>query len=221
MPKLKPAIQRARREHILDAAEKCFARAGFHRTTMQDICRQAGVSPGALYVYFDSKEALIAGIAERDRAEFAERLAGVAEAPDFLAALKELGEHYFVREARPSHLMCIEIGLESTRNARIAEIQRGSDAFVSTSFERLFQRLQDAGRIAPDLPIPVVVQLFNIVADGMFWRRATDPTFNGAVLVPATFDLLVGLLKPVPEPRAETPRLDTQAAADPCNGDRS
>ena len=62
MPKLKPDTQRARREHILDAAEQCFARAGFHRTTMQDICRDAAVSPGALYVYFASKEDLIAGI---------------------------------------------------------------------------------------------------------------------------------------------------------------
>jgi AcrR family transcriptional regulator len=58
MPKLKPEVQHQRREHILDAAERCFARAGFHRTTMHDICREAGVSPGALYVYFDSKEAL-------------------------------------------------------------------------------------------------------------------------------------------------------------------
>src|SRR5262247_2657327 len=108
MPKLKPEVQHQRREHILDAAERCFARAGFHRTTMQDICKEARVSPGALYVYFDSKEALIAGICERDRAEFAERLAGVAEAPDFLAALKELGEHYFVHEPAASQLMCIE-----------------------------------------------------------------------------------------------------------------
>ena len=59
MPKLKPEVQQARRERILDAAEQCFARAGFHRTTMHDICKEAGVSPGALYVYFDSKEALV------------------------------------------------------------------------------------------------------------------------------------------------------------------
>jgi AcrR family transcriptional regulator len=229
MPKLKPAIQQARREHILAAAAHCFARAGFHRTTMQDICREAGVSPGALYVYFDSKEALIAGIAERDRAEFAERLAAVAEAPEFLAALKELGEHYFVREARPSHLMCIEIGLESTRNPRIAEIHRSVDEFVRSSFEKLFQRLKDEGHIAPDLPIPVVVQLFSVIADGMFWRRAIDPAFDGAVLVPATLDLIVGLLKPVP-PRnpSEHPQVntgmsepDTEPTARQPDGDRS
>ena len=64
MPKLSEQAQESRRAHILSAAEACFARAGFHRTTMQDICREAGVSPGALYLYFASKEALIEGIAE-------------------------------------------------------------------------------------------------------------------------------------------------------------
>jgi len=101
--------------------------------------------------------------------------------------------------------MCIEIGLESTRNTRIAEIQRSVDGFVASSFEKLFQSMKDEGRIAPDLPIPVVVQLFSIIADGMFWRRAVDPAFDGAVLVPATFQVLVGLLKPVQELNTERP----------------
>jgi len=100
MPKLKPNVQRARREHILDAAEQCFGRAGFHRTTMHDICKEAAVSPGALYVYFDSKEALIAGICERDRQEFAERFDALAAAPDFLEALRALGEQYFLEAIR-------------------------------------------------------------------------------------------------------------------------
>ena len=100
MPKLKPATQRARREHILDAAEVCFAHSGFHRTTMQDICKEALISPGALYVYFASKEDLIAGIAERDRAEFAERFAELSAAPEFMKALSNLGEHYFGGGAR-------------------------------------------------------------------------------------------------------------------------
>jgi TetR/AcrR family transcriptional regulator, repressor for uid operon len=214
MPKLKPAIHQARQDHILNAAERCFARTGFHRTTMQDICREAAVSPGALYVYFDSKEALIAGICERDRAEFAERLAGLAEAPDFLAALRELGEHYFVAEPKASHLMCIEIGLESTRNPRIAEIHQGVDGFISSSFEKLFQRMQDEGRIAPDLPIPVVVRLFSVIADGMFWRRAVDPAFDGTALVPATLELMKGLLKPVLPADQQTDAITSRPSGD-------
>ena len=202
MPKLKPDIQRARREHILDAAEQCFARAGFHRTTMHDICKEAGVSPGALYVYFDSKEALIAGIAERDRAEFAERLAALATAPDFLQALKEIGEHYFVHEPAYKRRMCIEIGLESTRNERVGAIFRDVDDFVAKGFEELFQRMKDEGRIAPDLDIPMLTQTFLVIGDGLFWRRAVDPAFDGSKLVPAVLQVIGGLLKPVPAPHA-------------------
>src|SRR6185503_13654329 len=148
MPKLKPEVQQARSERILDAAETCFARTGFHRTTMHDICKEAGVSPGALYVYFDSKEALIAGISERDRAEFAERLDALAAAPDFMQALRELGEQYFLEEPAHSHRMCIEIGLESTRNARVGEIFQRFDRYIYESFAKLFQRLREEGRIA-------------------------------------------------------------------------
>jgi TetR/AcrR family transcriptional repressor of uid operon len=200
MPKLKPEVQHQRRERILDAAERCFARAGFHRTTMHDICREAGVSPGALYVYFDSKEALIAGISERDRAEFAERFDALAKAPDFMQALKELGEQYFLEEPADSHRMCIEIGLESTRNPRVGEIFRRVDRYIAESFEKLFQRMQDEGRIAPTLPIPTVTRAFAVVADGMFWHRAVDPDFDPATVMPAVLQLIQALLNPVPQP---------------------
>ncbi|MGE0850759.1 MAG: TetR/AcrR family transcriptional regulator [Hyphomicrobiaceae bacterium] len=198
MPKLKPDTQRARRQHILDAAERCFGRDGFHRTTMHDICREAGVSPGALYVYFDSKEALIAGIAERDRAEFAERFDSLATAPDFLQALRSLGEQYFIEESALSHRMCIEIGLESTRNPRVGEIFRRVDRYVLESFEKLFRRLQAEGRIAPALDIPIVAKTFMVIADGMFWRRAVDPSFDAAAVMPVTLQLVSALLNPVP-----------------------
>jgi TetR/AcrR family transcriptional regulator, repressor for uid operon len=45
-----------RRTRILDAAETCFVRSGFHRTTMQDVAAEAGMSAGNLYRYFPSKE---------------------------------------------------------------------------------------------------------------------------------------------------------------------
>lgn len=208
MPKLKPDIQRARREHILDAAEQCFGRDGFHRTTMHDICREAGVSPGALYVYFDSKEALIAGMAERDRAEFAERFDQLATAPDFLQALRSLGEQYFIEEPALSHRLCFEIGLESTRNARVGEIFKRFDRYVLESFEKLFRRMQAEGRIAPTLDYPTLAKAFMAIADGVFWRRAMDPSFDAATIMPATLQLVAALLNPVAMP---TPQSSNQA----------
>src|SRR3954464_11109027 len=44
-----------RRSEILSAAQTCFARPGFHQTSMQEICAEAGMSPGNLYRYFRSK----------------------------------------------------------------------------------------------------------------------------------------------------------------------
>jgi TetR/AcrR family transcriptional regulator, repressor for uid operon len=197
MPKLKPATQRARREHILDAAEVCFARTGFHRTTMQDICKEALISPGALYVYFASKEDLIAGIAERDRAEFAERFAELSTAPDFMSALSELGRHYFDEEPAYKRTMCIEIGLESTRNPKVGEIYRSVDQDIQDSFEKLFARLAAEGRIAPDVDIPTLAKLFSLIGDGLFWHRAVDPDFDAKTMVPATMKLIGKLLNPV------------------------
>jgi AcrR family transcriptional regulator len=205
MPKLKPDTQRARRDHILDAAEHCFARAGFHATTMQDICREAEVSPGALYVYFVSKEALIAGLAERDRAEFQSRFADLAAATDFMQALKVMGEQYFVDEPLHKQRMCLEIGLESTRNARVGEIHRSVDSFVSNSFKTLFSRLKEEGRIAPELDIETLAQVFCVIGDGMFWRRAVDPDFDSKQLLPAIISLINKLLNPVQAAQSKTP----------------
>ncbi|MBX9588373.1 MAG: TetR/AcrR family transcriptional regulator [Hyphomonadaceae bacterium] len=197
MPRLKPDVQRARREHILDAAQQCFARTGFHRTSINDICKAAGVSPGAVYVYFDSKEALMAGISERDRAEFAERLAALATAPDFMEALRQLGEQYFLEEPVDTHRMCIDIGLEATRNPRIGEIHQRFDRFIVESFETLFQNMKNEGRIAPVLDIPTVVKVFMVISDGMFWRRAVDPNFDPQAVMAAVVHLVAELLKPV------------------------
>ena len=196
MPKLKPDTQRARREHILDAAELCFARAGFHRTTMQDICKEAGISPGALYVYFSSKEELIAGIAERDRSKLAGELAEISTSPDLLAALGQLGEHYAVEEPHHKRVLCMEIAAESTRNEAVGAIFRSVDSFVLDSFEALFARAEAEGRIAPTHDARLIAQILALLGDGMFWRRAIDPSFDGRVVMPVIMELVGALLKP-------------------------
>lgn len=63
MPKVTDAHRLRRREQILDAARRCFARNGFHATSMSDVLAEANLSAGALYSYFDSKSELIGAIA--------------------------------------------------------------------------------------------------------------------------------------------------------------
>jgi TetR/AcrR family transcriptional regulator, transcriptional repressor of aconitase len=63
MPKVSQEHLERRRQQILDAATDCFARQGFHATSMQDIFRASGLSAGAVYRYFPSKNSLIKAIA--------------------------------------------------------------------------------------------------------------------------------------------------------------
>lgn len=200
MPKLKPDTQRARKEHILDSAEKCFARRGFHATSMQDICREAKISPGALYLYFSSKDALIEGICERDRREFQKRFSELAHAPDFFSALWTLGESYFVKDARDRCVMCMEIGLESTRNTRIGKIHQSVDSYVCESFENLFQNMIDERQILPDHDAATLARIVVLLADGMFWRRGADPKFQSRATLENVIDVIRTLLNPKGRP---------------------
>src|SRR3981081_2865783 len=54
-----------KRSRILDAAQSLFLRYGVKRTALDDVVREAGIAKGTLYLYFDSKDALFAAIAER------------------------------------------------------------------------------------------------------------------------------------------------------------
>jgi TetR/AcrR family transcriptional repressor of uid operon len=196
--KLSPETLRERSDHILDAAGLCFARNGFHRTTMQDICREASVSPGALYLYFNSKEALIAGICERERADFASRFAQMSAGPNFMEALAALGRQ-FIEDPPHRRVLCLEVGIEATRNARIGEIQKTVEVFIRGCFRDLFTKLKAEGRIAPVYDVDTVVEAFMTIADGMLWRRAVDPDFKADIVLPPILDAVGSLLRPVPE----------------------
>ncbi|MEA5365508.1 helix-turn-helix domain-containing protein [Amycolatopsis sp., V23-08] len=63
MPRITAERRAANRSQIVAAARRCFSRDGFHQTSMPDIAAEAGVSVGAPYRYFASKEAIILEIA--------------------------------------------------------------------------------------------------------------------------------------------------------------
>jgi AcrR family transcriptional regulator len=59
-----PKVVEDRRDQIIDAAMQVFAQKGFIRATNKDIAREAGITPGLIYYYFDSKEDLLKTIIE-------------------------------------------------------------------------------------------------------------------------------------------------------------
>ena len=58
-------VTAARRKQILDAATQVFAEKGFHRATIKDIARVAGIADGTIYTYFTSKTEVLLGILHR------------------------------------------------------------------------------------------------------------------------------------------------------------
>ena len=62
----------ARPNEVLDAALELFMEQGFAATRVEDIAKRAGISKGAVYLYFPSKEALFEGLVKRGVAPFAQ-----------------------------------------------------------------------------------------------------------------------------------------------------
>src|SRR3954451_11812525 len=116
-------LQADRRDEILVAAQSCFARSGFHQTSMQEICSEAGMSPGNLYRYFRSKEDIIAAIAERDRAETAQQFAALGQG-NFFDGLAALAQHHLEERSLEERALCGEIMDQNRSNKAVARISQ-------------------------------------------------------------------------------------------------
>src|SRR3954463_8979426 len=65
MPRVTQEYRDARRDEIADAALRCFAERGVQRTSMADIIAESGLSAGAIYGHFESKQQLVVDVARR------------------------------------------------------------------------------------------------------------------------------------------------------------
>ena len=186
-----------KRELILAKGSEVMTRRGYHGTGVLEIVQAARIPKGSFYHYFDSKEALIAGLCERDRGQLSERMEKLAGAPDFLAALAAIGETYFIDDPVSRQRVVVEMGIEATRNARVAEIFHGTERFCSNSFEAMFQRLKDEGRIDPAIDVATLTKVFQVIGDGLFWRRAVMPNFDVREILPVLTQMIDALVRPV------------------------
>jgi AcrR family transcriptional regulator len=125
MPKVSQEYRDARREQILAAAKRCFLRDGFHETSMQDLFAESGLSSGAVYRYFPSKEDMIAAIAEenlRDMAAVIHALATNRPGAGLGAALAEVLEVVQDKHAQSDlGAMAVLVWSEALRSPALAK----------------------------------------------------------------------------------------------------
>ncbi|MFI5909548.1 TetR/AcrR family transcriptional regulator [Dactylosporangium sp. NPDC051541] len=122
MPKVDDAYFAARRRQILDAAAACFAREGFHRTSMQDIVRESGISAGLIYRYFLGKDDMIAAIVTEWHERRTTMLGDADPAEGYLNVLRAVGDP----AARPELQLAVQVWAETVRNPAIREASRAN-----------------------------------------------------------------------------------------------
>lgn len=179
-----------RRTQLLDAAAVCFARGGFHGTTVADISGAAGCSPGLLYRYFPGKDALIRALVERDGRRYTAWLRAIGSAPDALAALRELLAHVLAELEQPGHAaLHLEIHAEAARDPDLAGTVRAVTDDVLTALAEVLRSGQAAGAFDARLDADLTARALLALVDGLTAQHALAPDF-----APARHTAAVGLL---------------------------
>ncbi len=189
MPKVLPEHLQRRREQIIDAACACFAREGFHRTTMHDICEEADLSPGAVYRYFPSKEDLIRSIGDDSCQRQLDLIESIRGIDDMRQALATLAAQSFARVAGIEGSIDIDLWAEAMRSPAIKEsLNRGSKE-LRDSFMGLVRDGQARGDLNPDLDPEAVARVFISLFQGLVLQKELE----GAVDVPKSTAVVMAL----------------------------
>lgn len=143
----------ARRAMILEAARACFLRDGFHATSMQDLLRATGLSAGAFYRYFPSKESLVDAIAAAAFDDIAVVLSGALTDQPFgphemLCRVVHAIERIDARDGTPR--LAVQFWGEAQRNPQLAErVRHALGAFVER-FGEVVVDMQALGALPSD-----------------------------------------------------------------------
>jgi len=180
MPKVSETYLQARRAQILDAAWTCLARKGYHQTTMQDICRESGLSNGAIYRYFASKQEILVAIFDRV-AEVSRQIVTAArdstESPR--NALETIGRVTFAYFDQPNFESVsradIEIWPEMMRDETLRERFREDLRYWHGVVSGLLAEAQQRGELRSDLDPNVAAALDMCAFEGLRRYRLIYP----------------------------------------------
>jgi len=146
-----PERAQHRRTQVLDAAAICFARSGFHGASMAEISKQAGMSAGHIYNYFDGKDAIIMAFVGMRMEHVNDRLGHMAQQDDPLGFMCSDIDNILAENMNGEFLgMSLEIFAEASRNPTIACALRAADADARGQFRALIQKGREQRGLAAD-----------------------------------------------------------------------
>ncbi|HEY8606123.1 MAG TPA: TetR family transcriptional regulator [Noviherbaspirillum sp.] len=174
------------RNHLLDAAEQVFHRAGYARTTLEAVAEAAGLTRGAIYWHFKNKSDLFNAMCERVRLPMEElAAAGAADGSgDPLGHLRKVCVYFLVHAVHDVHLRkvvdilffkCEFVDPEDPVYVRQQEaFLRGRGRIAA-----MMQQAVDKGQLADDLDVEMAAVMFHAGIDGALrnWLFAAE-SFN-------------------------------------------
>jgi AcrR family transcriptional regulator len=177
VPRVSDAHLTARRDQILDAATGRFAENGFQATGMADVIQATGLSAGAVYRYFRSKDELIAAIVERVLGQAGQRFEqlladdptpdpaeAVGTAVDLIVSVAQAGPVDLTRVA-------VQAWAEALRNPAVATVAGNAYATMRGHFVEMARRAQHSGRLPSDGdPALLGAALFSLVLGFLLQR---------------------------------------------------
>jgi AcrR family transcriptional regulator len=177
MPKVTDEHRASRRREILLAARRCVVERGFHKTTMADVISESGLSAGAVYGYFKSKNEIVGAIADDALSTIDELFEGIlaSEAPlTPAAALLATLEHVLKIAEQPGGdltRIAIQAWAEALHNEEIMATASSKYRILRSHFEAVARRAQADGTIDPDADPKLVAQVLFGMIPGFVLQR--------------------------------------------------
>jgi AcrR family transcriptional regulator len=207
MPKVTEAHLEARRQQILDAAWTCFARKGYHQTTMQDMCEESELSPGAIYRYFEGKESILRATYDRyqqmARAVVDEARSQAAGPLDTLQVIGQTMWLSYFNDPMFETTTRVQIDTwpEIIRDEALLESSREDLTFWRTVVTQLLTEAKNVGQVKADVDPASLASLMICAHEGLRHFRLVDPDSFEPERVLEAILTLVSAKTPVEPPR--------------------
>ncbi|MGE0097636.1 MAG: TetR/AcrR family transcriptional regulator [Hydrogenophaga sp.] len=177
---IRAAAKEASHERIVRAAARAIRRSGYGGTGVADIMKEAGLTHGAFYAHFESREAMLAEAADQAGAEANAFAAKVVAAVPPEQALRAMVQAYLSRE----HLASIETGcpvsaLGSEMPRQSPEVRRAATRRIKEMMDLVARQSSDWGQ--PGAHERALVTVATMVGTLMLARAVDDPALSDSL----------------------------------------